>query len=70
MRNYLKSLKDKKSVIYCGDLNVAHERIAIKNPDSNSKNAGFTIEERTKFSELLNVGFIDNFRYLNLELVL
>jgi len=70
MRNYLSSLKEKKSVIYCGDLNVAHERIDIKNPDSNARNAGFTIEERTKFSELLNAGFIDTFRYLYPEKVL
>lgn len=63
-RKYLNSLKAKKSVILCGDLNVAHERIDIKNPDSNVRNAGFTIEERTKFTDLLNTGFIDSFRYL------
>ena len=64
LRNYLLELNDKKPVIYCGDLNVAHERIDIKNPDSNTKNPGFTIEERTKMTELLNAGFIDTYRYL------
>ena len=62
-RDYLNRLKAKKSVILCGDLNVAHERIDIKNPDSNQRNAGFTIEERTKFSNLLETGFIDSFRF-------
>ena len=62
-RDYLNRLKAKKSVILCGDLNVAHERIDIKNPDSNQRNAGFTIEERTKFSKLLETGFIDTFRF-------
>ena len=62
-RGYLNRLKEKKSVILCGDLNVAHERIDIKNPDSNQRNAGFTIEERTKFSKLLETGFIDTFRF-------
>ena len=62
-RDYLNRLKEKKSVILCGDLNVAHERIDIKNPDSNQRNAGFTIEERTKFSKLLETGFIDTFRF-------
>ena len=62
-RDYLNRLKAKKSVILCGDLNVAHERIDIKNPDSNQRNAGFTIEERTKFSRLLETGFIDTFRF-------
>ena len=64
LRNYLLELNDKKPVIYCGDLNVAHERIDIKNPDTNTKNPGFTIEERTKMTELLNAGFIDTYRYL------
>ena len=63
--NYLKKLSDTKNVIYCGDLNVAHEEIDIKNPKSNERNAGFSIEERTKMTELLNVGFIDSFRFLN-----
>lgn len=62
LREYLLSLN--KPVIYCGDLNVAHERIDIKNPDSNTKNPGFSIEERTKFTELLNAGFKDTFRTL------
>lgn len=62
-RKYLNSLKEKKSVILCGDLNVAHERIDIKNPDTNARNAGFTIEERNKFSDLLSTGFIDSFRF-------
>ena len=63
-RKYLNELKSKKSVILCGDLNVAHERIDLKNPDSNVRNAEFSIEERNKFSDLLNTGFIDSFRYL------
>lgn len=62
LRLYLSSLN--KPVIYCGDLNVAHERIDLKNPDSNTRNPGFSIEERTKFSELLNAGFKDTFRTL------
>ncbi len=62
-RRYLNSLKEKKSVILCGDLNVAHERIDIKNPDTNQRNAGFTIEERNKFTDLLKTGFIDSFRF-------
>ena len=64
-RKYLNELKSKKSVILCGDLNVAHERIDIKNPDANVRNAGFSIEERTKFTDLLNTGFIDTYRYMN-----
>ena len=64
MRSYLLSLDLKKPVIYCGDLNVAHEEIDLKNPKSNIGNAGFSYEERGKFSELLKAGFIDSFRYL------
>ena len=64
MRDYLKSLDHQKPVIYCGDLNVAHEEIDIKNPKTNRRNAGFTDEERQKFSELLSEGFIDTFRTL------
>lgn len=64
-RNYLKSLEKKKPVIVCGDLNVAHEEIDIKNAKANRGNAGFTDEERGKFSELLDSGFIDTFRYYN-----
>ena len=53
-----------KPVIYCGDFNVAHEEIDLKNPKSNRGNAGFTDEEREKMTELLNAGFVDSFRYL------
>ena len=70
MREYLKELNQMKPVIYCGDLNVAHERIDLKNPDTNTKNAGFSIEERNKMTELLQSGFIDTFRYLYKDLVL
>ena len=63
MREYLNSLKKKKNVIYCGDLNVAHEEIDIKNPKANRRNAGFTDEERNKMTELLDSGFIDTFRH-------
>ena len=61
---YLKKLEEKKPVIFCGDLNVAHKEIDLKNPKTNRKNAGFTDEEREKFSVLLENGFIDTFRYL------
>ncbi|MCB9211547.1 MAG: exodeoxyribonuclease III [Ignavibacteriales bacterium] len=64
LRTYLTDLKTKKSVIVCGDLNVAHEEIDIKNPKTNQRNAGFTIEERNKMTKLLDSGFIDTFRYL------
>ena len=60
---YLKKLEEKKPVIFCGDLNVAHKEIDLKNPKTNRKNAGFTDEEREKFSVLLENGFIDTFRY-------
>ena len=60
---YLKKLEEKKGVIFCGDLNVAHQEIDLKNPKTNRKNAGFTDEERAKFSEVLKAGFIDTFRY-------
>jgi exodeoxyribonuclease-3 len=63
-RWYLVSLDQTKPVVLCGDLNVAHEEIDLKNPKTNTRNAGFTIEERNKFSELLDAGFIDSFRYL------
>jgi exodeoxyribonuclease-3 len=59
----LKQLEKSKPVIFCGDLNVAHKEIDLKNPDTNRKNAGFTDEERGKFDELVNQGFIDTFRY-------
>ena len=60
---FLKELDSKKPVILCGDLNVAHKEIDIKNPESNRRNAGFTDEERQKMTELLEAGFIDTFRY-------
>lgn len=60
---YLKKLEEKKGVIFCGDLNVAHQEIDLKNPKTNRKNAGFTDEERSKFGEVLAAGFIDTFRY-------
>ena len=60
---YLKKLEEKKPVIFCGDLNVAHREIDLKNPKTNRRNAGFTDEEREKFSRLLESGFIDTFRY-------
>ena len=63
IRKYLLELNKKKPVIMCGDLNVAHEEIDLKNPKTNRKNAGFTDDEREKFTELLNSGFIDTFRY-------
>lgn len=63
-RQYLTELNHKKPVIMCGDLNVAHNEIDLKNPKTNRKNAGFTDEERNKMTELLNAGFIDTFRYL------
>ena len=64
IRKYLLDLNKKKPVIMCGDLNVAHEEIDLKNPKTNRGNAGFTDEERTKMTELLNSGFTDSFRYL------
>ena len=64
-RSYLLSLKEKKSVVYCGDLNVAHKEIDLKNPKTNRMNAGFTDEERGKMTELLSSGFIDTFRLLH-----
>lgn len=63
-RNYLMELDKKKPVIVCGDLNVAHKEIDLKNPKTNIKNAGFTKEEREKMSKLLEAGFTDTFRYL------
>ena len=64
LREYLVSLKKDKTVIYTGDLNVAHNEIDLKNPKTNRGNAGFSDEEREKFSLLLNSGFTDSFRYL------
>ena len=63
-RKYLVDLDKKKPVVLCGDLNVAHEEIDLKNPKSNRGNAGFTDEERGKMTELLSAGFVDSFRYL------
>lgn len=62
-RDYLKELDAHKPVIMTGDLNVAHQEIDLKNPKTNKKNAGFTQEERDKFTELLDAGFVDSFRY-------
>lgn len=62
--DYLKKLEEKKPVVICGDLNVAHKEIDLKNPKTNHKNAGFTDEERNKFSTLLEKGFVDTFRHL------
>ena len=67
-RSYLLRLNETKPVIVCGDLNVAHQEIDLKNPKTNQKNAGFTIEERTKMSTLLDSGFIDTFRFFYPEL--
>ena len=61
--SYLKKLEERKPVVFCGDLNVAHTEIDLKNPKTNRKNAGFTDEERQKFTDLLEAGFIDTFRY-------
>ncbi len=63
IRAYLLKLKENKPVVMCGDLNVAHEEIDLKNPKTNRKNAGFTDEERAKMTELLNAGFVDTYRY-------
>ncbi len=62
-RSYLKDLEDKKPVIVCGDMNVAHKEIDLKNPKTNRKNAGFTDDEREKMTVLLDAGFVDTFRY-------
>ena len=63
-RDYLSSLREKKTVIVCGDMNVAHSERDLKNPKTNVKNAGFTPEERAKMTELLASGLVDSFRYL------
>ena len=63
-RNYLLKLNETKPVVLCGDLNVAHKEIDLKNPKTNHRNAGFTDEERGKMTELLGAGFTDSFRYL------
>ena len=64
-RNYLVELDNKKPVIICGDLNVAHNEIDLKNPKANRKNAGFTDEERNKLTQFIDAGFIDTYRYFN-----
>lgn len=61
--SYLKGLEEKKPIVFCGDLNVAHKEIDLKNPKTNRKNAGFSDEERAKMTTLLNSGFTDTFRY-------
>ena len=66
-REYLKKLDERKPVIVCGDMNVAPEEIDLKNPKTNTRNPGFTIEERTKFKELKEAGFVDTFRKLHQE---
>ena len=63
LRAYLKELETRKPVVLCGDLNVAHREIDLKNPKSNRKNAGFTAEEREGFQQLLEAGFVDTFRH-------
>ena len=65
IRDYLMELDAKKPVVYCGDLNVAHEEIDIKNPKSNRRNPGFSDEEREKMTRLLGSGFVDTFRYIH-----
>ncbi len=65
MRTYLQSLAASKHVVYCGDLNVAHEEIDIRNPNTNRRSAGFTDEERAKMTELLASGFVDTYRRLH-----
>jgi exodeoxyribonuclease III len=69
MRDYLISLDKVKPVIYCGDLNVAHKEIDLKNPNTNHRSAGFTDEERDKMTNLLDAGFVDTFRYINPDLM-
>ena len=69
MKKYLLDLKSKKNVVYCGDLNVAHEEIDIKNPSTNHMSAGFTDEERDKMTKLLEAGFIDTYRHYNPDTV-
>lgn len=66
---YLKTLDAKKTVIVCGDMNVAHQEIDLKNPKTNRRNAGFTDEEREKMTQLLNSGFVDTFRFLYPETI-
>ena len=65
LRSYLRELDEKKPVVYCGDLNVAHREIDLKNPKTNRQNPGFSDQEREKMSVLLDAGFVDTFRYLH-----
>ena len=65
LRRYLKALDTRKPVVYCGDLNVAHEEIDLANPKTNHENPGFTDEERGKMTELLAEGFVDTFRHFH-----
>ena len=69
MREYLISLDKVKPVIYCGDLNVAHKEIDLKNPNTNHRSAGFTDEERGKMTNLLDSGFVDSFRFVNPDVI-
>lgn len=69
LKKYLLALNEKKPVVYCGDLNVAHQEIDLKNAKSNIGNSGFTYEEREKMTNLLASGFIDTFRYLHPDAV-
>ncbi len=65
LRDYLRELDQTKPVVYCGDLNVAHREIDLKNPNTNRQNPGFSDEEREKMTRLLEAGFVDTFRYIN-----
>ena len=65
LRDYLRELDQAKPVVYCGDLNVAHREIDLKNPKTNRQNPGFSDEEREKMTRLLEAGFVDTFRYIN-----
>ena len=65
LRDYLRELDQTKPVVYCGDLNVAHREIDLKNPKTNRQNPGFSDEERAKMTRLLEAGFVDTFRYIN-----
>ena len=65
LRDYLRKLDQTKPVVYCGDLNVAHREIDLKNPKTNRQNPGFSDEEREKMTRLLEAGFVDTFRYIN-----
>ncbi len=67
-RDYVKEIEKNRPVVICGDMNVAHEEIDLKNPKSNRGNAGFSDQERGKMTELLGAGFIDTWRYFNPEL--